>query len=1078
MQTNFRYWSRSCVLCVCVLLASLARIASATEAQQIFRGVGLQAPLEIPVQLEADSVVWVSASQRSADYLIRVYDVESGSLVKQVNLPGHKSVDEIVLFDGTECQVCRVSVEGSAQIEKSSPYHVVVHTLTERANQPEQRAEIATLDAISMVGELNYLANEAQDKDIEALLLRAQADLVARLSVIPQNQHSLHAFYLKLQLAGMLRDRESMARLSGEVIAAHGQQNTLFKVQAIYDQARMLTSVNEQHARFREGMAIAQLINEPILYAKGANYLAISLTREAQFEAALALFRQVYDIYAEHQNFTALLYALNNLSWVNQRAGNLPQSISYAAQLKLVAEENGSQPSVLRALYNMAIAYGEQGDRYVADQFLDQAMEKFKLLTEIEKRNESRFYGELLRERAQSRIMIGDYQSASDFTRQARERYKEFDAVRDLARVDILDGEIALAESRFDDARGLLLGTLKYYQNTGESRTESLTHLRLADLEMSLKNWAVASVHNASALKLLAQTEDYLSLSKAFSQAVALLSQMRAVDDAEKLAARVSPFVRLHGRDDVFVQFAYRRALNALNSGDRVLASQLLAEARDIVEQTLPKVRRRDLRRSYLALQKSLFELNVALLVDNQQPVEALRLVESFKARTLRETIAQVREDDLIPPNLRQSRQILHDKILQSATTWYGNTDSQQLSLLTNTRSLSSELEKIETEIQTYLVHQVESSNAQGFIELPSVIDQRELIAYYFLGEQRSWLWIIGEQGISLHNLPPADELDKQINAAKRQISQHPALRQEMTAYQQRMALVELGSVLLTPVLAKLDPAVENLTVIPDGAIHGLAFGPLRTRPEDKPLLTRVALSYAPSFQALKALEERAAKRPTASEARLLVVADPIDLTPGANFERLPQSAREAQQIQSLMPNNTEVLMAASATKRSAIKAIANEYSILHFATHGLLNNRSPALSGLVFSKDSNEPNYWLTPEISSTPIHAGLVVLSACESSIGREVAGEGLMSLSRAFIEAGANNVIGTLWKVQDAATAELTSRFYSHLLDDRLAVSIALQRAQLAVYSNTENDWRDPYFWAGFQLQGGWQTLAYGR
>jgi len=87
-------------------------------------------------------------------------------------------------------------------------------------------------------------------------------------------------------------------------------------------------------------------------------------------------------------------------------------------------------------------------------------------------------------------------------------------------------------------------------------------------------------------------------------------------------------------------------------------------------------------------------------------------------------------------------------------------------------------------------------------------------------------------------------------------------------------------------------------------------------------------------------------------------------------------------------------------------------------------------------------------------------------------------MFSLSRAFIEGGASHVIGSLWKVEDASTADLMSHFYSSLLDDSLVVSVALQRAQIATYSNKNNDWRDPYYWAGFQLQGGWNTLSYGR
>ena len=133
-----------------------------------------------------------------------------------------------------------------------------------------------------------------------------------------------------------------------------------------------------------------------------------------------------------------------------------------------------------------------------------------------------------------------------------------------------------------------------------------------------------------------------------------------------------------------------------------------------------------------------------------------------------------------------------------------------------------------------------------------------------------------------------------------------------------------------------------------------------------------------------------------------------------------------------------------------------------------LIRNEQPIFSGLVFAE--NDSGLLLVPEISAHPVNANLVVLSACETSAGKIVSGEGALSLSRAFLEAGAKRVMGTLWKVQDFASYELIKNFYSSLLNDNLNVGDALRSAQLSVYNNAENDWSDPYYWAAYQIQGG--------
>jgi CHAT domain-containing protein len=149
-------------------------------------------------------------------------------------------------------------------------------------------------------------------------------------------------------------------------------------------------------------------------------------------------------------------------------------------------------------------------------------------------------------------------------------------------------------------------------------------------------------------------------------------------------------------------------------------------------------------------------------------------------------------------------------------------------------------------------------------------------------------------------------------------------------------------------------------------------------------------------------------------------------------------------------------------------------YRWLHIATHGTVDDRHPDLSGLVLSlvDQAGRPREGVlrAHEIGRLRLGADLVVLSACETALGREVRGEGLYGLSRGFLYAGTPRVVASLWSVRDEATAQLMRRFYQAMVRDGLAPSAALRRAQLSL--REERRWASPFYWAGFVLQGDWQ------
>jgi CHAT domain-containing protein len=151
-----------------------------------------------------------------------------------------------------------------------------------------------------------------------------------------------------------------------------------------------------------------------------------------------------------------------------------------------------------------------------------------------------------------------------------------------------------------------------------------------------------------------------------------------------------------------------------------------------------------------------------------------------------------------------------------------------------------------------------------------------------------------------------------------------------------------------------------------------------------------------------------------------------------------------------------------------------SQYRFLHFATHGLLNSQQPELSGLVLSlvDEQGQPQdgFLRAHEVYNLKLTADLVVLSACQTALGKEVKGEGLVGLTRGFMYAGAPRVVASLWRVPDRATAELMKRFYRGMLGEGLPPAAALRKAQIEVWQ--QGRWAAPYYWGAFVLQGEWR------
>ncbi len=368
--------------------------------------------------------------------------------------------------------------------------------------------------------------------------------------------------------------------------------------------------------------------------------------------------------------------------------------------------------------------------------------------------------------------------------------------------------------------------------------------------------------------------------------------------------------------------------------------------------------------------------------------------------------------------------------------------------------------------------------------ELQALLDPETVLLSYALGAEHSTLFAVGRASFESWNLAPRPTLDAHAEAL------YEALRRSrFNPYQVPLAAGRLAEMLLPT--GALPPGASRILVVTDGMLHYVPMGVLPSpRGGERLLAEDFEIRAVPSASVLAALRRRVTGRPRTTHI-LAVFADavfsdadprlrpkaappagPALRLPAGPLPRLPHTATEACTILDLVPEGTGLaLLGFDASKQAVIDGRAGSYEILHFATHALIDERFPELSGLVLSR--RDPAGRAVDgdlhlhEIYGLRLAADLVVLSGCQTALGQRVRGDGLVSLARGFLYAGASQLLVSLWSVDDEATAELMAELYRGLLVRGEPAAAALRSAQLRMRGHER--WSAPYYWAGFVLQG---------
>jgi CHAT domain-containing protein len=418
------------------------------------------------------------------------------------------------------------------------------------------------------------------------------------------------------------------------------------------------------------------------------------------------------------------------------------------------------------------------------------------------------------------------------------------------------------------------------------------------------------------------------------------------------------------------------------------------------------------------------------------------------------------------------------------------------------------------------------------------VLDPDTLLLEYSLGDDASYLFVLSQTSIDSYRLPKRVEIEEATRRVRELLTasqQQPGdteakykarVKEARESYWTQAAV--LSRMLLGPIASRLGR--KRLAIVADGALQYIPFAALHapspgndggrnSGAEPQPLFVEHEIVSLPSASTLATLRRETAGRKPANKS-LAILADPVftdddtrvrhdvgkagakEKTRSADsdqidvgflqmtrsgretgvtgaeggFGRLLSTRREATAILALVPEHERMqALDFEASRTTALRPELGEYRIVHFATHGMLNNVHPELSGIVLSlvdKEGHQQDGFLRlQDIYNLKLPAELLVLSACQTGLGKEIKGEGLIGLARGFMYAGAPRIVASLWKVDDRATSELMKRFYQGMLGpEALSPAGALRQAQMSIWK--QKQWREPYYWAAFVLQGEWK------
>lgn len=676
-------------------------------------------------------------------------------------------------------------------------------------------------------------------------------------------------------------------------------------------------------------------------------------------------------------------------------------------------------------------------------------------------------------------------------------------ALYGLAWIHALQGETSLAHEKFRLS-------LERRRSAEDRRGEAITLAGIGKIEARRGRYVEAIRALNESLQLL--RDDYAK-ADSLSNLGWIYSSLGHHQFASEYFHRALPLRQRVGDLVGEATTLYGLGVTERNLGHFNEALEMIDNAVEIIEKLRVGGTNQQLRISYFASVEEYYHFYISLLMQlhRSEPnagydAKALHVYERARARGLIDLLSEGQIDfrEGVDKFLLEEERRLDDEINAAGAKRYqllSQTDAfeEARKMAQKVQELSVEYDAVQARIRSSNPKYADLLRPKPLTasQIQSLIDDDTLLLEYALGDEKSYVWTVTRNAVAGFELPSRSKIESVVRPAyeclvarnrategkKNQIG-HSPLANEDSATQK--GLEELSKILLEPIANRL--RTKRVVIIASGVLQFVPFAALPDPRSQRRLIFDHELLVLPSATTLLALRNQRQARKEPSKL-LAIVADPIysasdarfpdeqrkGLRSEAGFPRLVSSLWEARRIVShAASDQSKVLMNFEANRKAVVNASLSEYRFLHFAAHAIIDGEQPQLSGLVLStidqRGNPQDGFLRSNAIFKLNLAADLVVLSACRTGLGKDLKGEGMINLTRAFMYAGSQRVLVSLWDVEDTATSQLMVRFYDALLgSEKLSPAAALQKAQIEMSQDPR--WRSPYYWAPFVLQGEW-------
>jgi CHAT domain-containing protein/Tfp pilus assembly protein PilF len=890
-----------------------------------------------------------------------------------------------------------------------------------------------------------------------------------RVEILPVESHgaavrlSMSRTAISLQQAASWRENENWATRSKRT----GNPDDIAKSLRLWEQSGDISAV-----------ARTQLKTGDALFGVGE----LSRARNA-YEEAWKLCRDDGDVRCSAE-------AANNSGLASRELGEFSSSLERLTQAIGDWRQLKNREAEAKALSNLGLLYRQVSDYQQAISSYEQA--------ETILRRDSVAYGRVLNNLGVCYQNMAELERANDYFNRALAREVAGHSARDevIARLNL--GRNYLLEGHMSTAILILNRALKQATDQGYRQVMADTLNNLGQTFLEMHRYGQAKIRLEEALQLHRALGDRRieSSDLHFLGMVAL-----SCDDlagAQRLFEEAIALRRNCELRDPLTDSLFALATMEQKAGDQRATRDLAEQAIEIAESIRQRVPSAALRASFYARKRRFFDLlvDVSMASDNPQSVaDGLFAAERGRGRALLDLLAEGSVQGSIPKELIDRRANVQRQIDLLSVRLGGVSASGAPNLRRQVDELVAEDQEIEARMRQLAGTEMLGQEFGSAGELQSKLQHDLLpgdsaLLEYHLGPERSYLWLVQSTGVRAFRLPPRGAVEAQIaNAVDPfgKILERRRSPQKQLTFERAMHV--LSATLLGPLRDTSLP--ERLIIVPDGGLHRVPFAALQL-PNTGRLLGLVHdLIQIPAAAYLKAGKP---PQPISDFPRtFLAFADPVFSSDDPRVERrlhtstasasdmhlprLPFNA-EIGTVESLVPpNKLRILRGFDANLEMVRRLPLSEYAVLHFSTHALIDDRIPELSRVALTmveRDGRPVDGFLRSyQLGQLHLNGSVLVLSACDTALGKQVLGEGLAGLTASLFHAGAAQLVLTLTEVDAEASSaflqEAYRRVFAALNTGKPAVSMehALTLARRAMARSSR--WSDPYYWGSFAIFG---------